>query len=167
MKLVSACLLGIKCNYAGKAWFKKDIHKEFLEGDLFPVCAEVLGGLPSPRLPAEIQGGDGHDVLSGRAKVIAENGDDLTAQFRSGAEKVLETAKALKCTEALLIERSPSCGCGVIFDGTFSFRYKKGDGVTCALLKENGINITPVMVDAKEEDEQMRLFREKEKQNLN
>jgi uncharacterized protein YbbK (DUF523 family) len=165
MKLVSACLLGIKCNYANKAWFVKEIHDEFKEGLLFPVCAEILGGLSTPRLPSEIQGGDGHDVLAGKAKVIAENGDDATEHFISGAETVLAIAKTLNIKEALFTERSPSCGCGLIFDGSFTFRYKEGDGVTCALLKQNGINVKRILVDAKDEDEQMRLMRLKEQLN--
>jgi uncharacterized protein YbbK (DUF523 family) len=161
--LVSACLLGIKCNYANKAWFVKENDDEFQKGSLFPVCAEVLGGLPTPRIPSEIRGGDGHDVLYGKAIVISEKGDDVTGKFVKGAEAVLEIAQTLNVDEALLIERSPSCRCGVIFDGTFSFRYKEGDGVTCALLKRNGINVRKITVDAKDEDGQMELMRLKEK----
>ena len=159
MKLVSACLVGIKCNYANKSWYAEEIEKEYKTGTLFPVCAEIMGGLSTPRTPSEIQGGNGYDVLDGKAKVISENGKDVTDNFLKGAKIVLEIANTLNAKEALLIERSPSCGCGKIFDGTFSFRYKEGDGVTCALLKRNGIAIKKIMVDAKDEDEQMRKMR--------
>ncbi|MDC7126845.1 MAG: DUF523 domain-containing protein [Spirochaetales bacterium] len=167
MKLVSACLLGIKCNYANKAWFVDEINKEFSKGELFPVCAEVLGGLDTPRHPSEIQIGDGYDVIDGKARVLNEIGEDVTEQFLSGAYKVLEIANTLKIEEALFIERSPSCGCDRIFDGSFSFRYKKGDGVTCALLKRNGFKVKKILVDAEYEEEQMKLFRQKEEKNSN
>ncbi len=67
MKLVSLCLLGVNCNFEGKNWLNPQVLKEFAKGDLFPVCPEVLGGLSIPRVPAEITGGDGQDVLKGKA----------------------------------------------------------------------------------------------------
>jgi len=154
VKLVSACLLGIKCNYAGKSWPVPRLIEELAEGGLFPVCAEFLGGLPVPREPAEIQGGTGVDVIHGRARVLGEKGADVTAEFLAGAHEVLRIARTIGAREALLTERSPSCGCGRIFDGSFSFRFIEGDGVTAALLKENGIRVTTVKVDAKNEDAQ-------------
>jgi uncharacterized protein YbbK (DUF523 family) len=146
MKLVSACLLGIKCNFEASAWAHTGLLEEFAKGGLYPVCPEVLGGLPIPRTPAEIQGGTGADVIEGTARVVAENGVDVTAEFLRGAQEALKIARTIGASEALLTERSPSCGCGLIFDGTFSFTFKKGDGVTAALLKKNGITVTSIIV---------------------
>jgi len=147
MKLVSACLVGVNCNFEGKNWLNPKLLEEFLKGDLFPVCPEVLGGLLVPRVPAEIQGGDGLDVLSGKAKVVNERGVDVTSQFVAGAAAALRIAQYVGAKEALLIEKSPSCGCGLIFDGTFSDKCVKGDGVTAALLKKNGIKVTAIKVE--------------------
>jgi uncharacterized protein YbbK (DUF523 family) len=85
MKLVSACLIGVNCNFEGKNWLNPLLFEEFAKGGLFPVCPEVLGGLSVPRVPAEIQGGDGSDVLNGKAKVVNMQGVDVTCQFLKGA----------------------------------------------------------------------------------
>ncbi len=146
MKLVSACLIGVNCNFEGKNWLNPKLLEEFEKGGLFPVCPEVLGGLPVPRTPAEIQNGDGTDVLNGNAKVVNEKGANVTEQFVRGAQETLRIAKAIGAKEALLIEKSPSCGCGRIFDGSFSEKFVEGDGVTAALLKKNGIKVTSVKV---------------------
>jgi uncharacterized protein YbbK (DUF523 family) len=146
MKLVSACLLGVNCNFEGKNWLKPELLEEFKKGNLFPVCPEVLGGLTVPRVPSEIQNGTGADVLEGKAKVANMEGVDVTKEFVNGAQAVLRTAKSVGASEALLIERSPSCGCGKIFDGSFSDRFVDGDGVTAALLKKNGIKVTCIKV---------------------
>lgn len=147
MKLVSACLVGVNCNYEGKNWLDPKMLEEFKKGNLFPVCPEVLGGLSVPRVPAEIQGGDGSDVLSGKAKVINEKGTDVTSQFVAGATAALKFAQTIGAKEALLIERSPSCGCGLIFDGTFSDKCVEGNGVTAALLEKNGIKVISIKVN--------------------
>jgi uncharacterized protein YbbK (DUF523 family) len=149
MKLVSACLLGVNCNFEGKNWLDPTLLKEFAKGNLFPVCPEVLGGSSIPRGPAEIIGGDGQDVLEGKAKVINIDGVDVSRKFVKGAFETLRIAQAVGATEALLIEKSPSCGCGKIFDGTFSDKFKDGYGVTVALLKQNGIEITSIKVSGK------------------
>jgi uncharacterized protein YbbK (DUF523 family) len=141
MKIISACLLGVNCNFEGKNWQNPALLKEFENGELFPVCPEVLGGLSCPRDPSEIQGGTGADVLDGKARVVSINGVDVTEQFLKGARETLAIAKAVGATEAVLIEKSPSCGSGVIFDGSFSEKFKPGDGVTAALLKRNGIRV--------------------------
>jgi uncharacterized protein YbbK (DUF523 family) len=142
MKLVSACLLGVNCNFEGKNWLQPELLKEFKKGNLFPVCPEVLGGMSVPRVPSEIQGGAGADVLDGNAKVVNEKGEDVTFEFLKGAYETLKIAKSVSAKEALLTERSPSCGCGKVFDGTFTGKYVAGDGVTCALLKRNGVKVT-------------------------
>jgi uncharacterized protein YbbK (DUF523 family) len=146
MKLVSACLLGVNCNFECKNWLQPELQEEFKKGNLFPVCPEVLGGLTVPRVPSEIQGGNGTDVLDGTAKVVSERGVDVTFEFLKGAYLTLKAAQSVGATEALLTERSPSCGCGKIFDGTFKGKCIAGDGVTCALLKRNGIKVKCIVV---------------------
>jgi uncharacterized protein YbbK (DUF523 family) len=151
MKLVSACLLGINCNFEGKNNLRAEILEEFKKGELYPVCPEVLGGLSVPRTPAEIQGGDGLDVIEGKAYVYNMQNIDVTDEFMKGAYEVLRIAEIINAKEALLIEKSPSCGCcGVIFDGTFSDKFRPGDGVTAALLKKKGIKVTCVPAPKKE-----------------
>jgi len=142
LKLVSACLLGINCNFEAKNWQNPQLIEEFKKGNLFPICPEVQGGLPVPRVPSEIQGGTGVDVIEGKAKVVNMQGEDVTEQFLKGAHEALRIAQAVGAKEALLIEKSPSCGCGYIFDGSFKDRFISGDGVTAALLKKNGIKVT-------------------------
>ncbi|MCW3983396.1 MAG: DUF523 domain-containing protein [Candidatus Bathyarchaeota archaeon] len=149
MKLVSACLLGVNCNFEAKNWLNPKLREEFLRGELFPVCPEVLGGLSVPRVPAEIVGGDGWDVLEGKAKVMNMEGVDVTVQFVEGAKRALQIGQAVGAKEALLIEKSPSCGCGKIFDGTFKEKFKAGDGVTAALLKKNGLKVSCVKAGEK------------------
>ncbi|HET7838804.1 MAG TPA: DUF523 domain-containing protein [Rectinemataceae bacterium] len=141
MKLVSACLLGIKCNYRAEGKAEAGLVAEFAQGGLFPVCPEILGGLGCPRHAAEIVGGGGAEVLRGEAKVLDSDGEDLTSEFLKGAYAVLAIARSLGAEEAILIEKSPSCGCGWIFDGSFSHRLIEGDGVTAALLKQHGIRV--------------------------
>ena len=143
--LVSACLLGDPVRYDGDDNRDKAEHlQEWLQhwqlaGRLIPVCPETLGGLPTPRPPAESVGGDGHQVLAGSARIITYDGDDVTQAFVCGAEKTLAAALAGNAMGALLAARSPSCGTGQIYDGSFSRRLTSGDGVTVALLLQNGI----------------------------
>lgn len=129
MKIVSACLAGINCRYDGTSRPHKKIMNLVKEGRAIPVCPEQLGGLSTPRTPCEFRNG----------RFITKNGGDVTAQFKKGAEEVLRIAKLFDCKEAILKSNSPSCGCGKIPDGTFSGKLLKGDGVTTALLKINGI----------------------------
>lgn len=96
-----------------------------------PVCPEVLGGLPTPRDQAEIKNG----------RVITKFSKDVTSYFEKGASEALKMVKSFDIKEAILKQRSPSCGCGQIYDGTFSGNVIKGDGVTAALLKNNGIKV--------------------------
>lgn len=106
-------------------------------------CPEVAGGLATPRRPAELVGGDGHDVLDGAARVVEDTGRDVTAEFVDGARRALAAARHGGCTEALLMPRSPSCGRGVVYDGSFAGELVPGDGVTGALLERNGITVRP------------------------
>ncbi|MCW4023830.1 MAG: DUF523 domain-containing protein [Candidatus Bathyarchaeota archaeon] len=152
MKLVSACLIGINCNFEGKNWKQLELLEEFKKGNLFPICPEVMGGLPIPRVPAEIVGGTGADVLDGKAKVINMDGVDVTEQFLRGANEALRLVKIVGASEVLLTEKSPSCGCGRIFDGTFTEKFKNGDGVTCALLKRNSIKVTKIVTKSQNQN---------------
>jgi len=129
--LISSCLYGVKCRYDGKANYCDSIEELKENCHLIPACAECLGGLPTPRTPCEIIDG----------KVISKIGEDLTDVFLSGAKQVLKIAKENNCSIAFLKQRSPSCGDGLIYDGTFSGSLISGDGITSALLKEHGIKV--------------------------
>ena len=133
MKLCSACLLGIRCRYDGKSKPDKKIIGLSEKEALIPVCPEQLGGLPTPRENSEIKG----------KKVITASGKDVTKNFKRGAEKTLKIAKLFNIKQAIFKQKSPSCGCGKIYDGTFSRKIIKGDGITTALLKKNGIKVIP------------------------
>lgn len=129
--LVSACLLGLACRYDGKQ--KACREMDGLKGRcaLIPACPEQLGGLSTPRPPAERQG----------SRVTAENGADVTAQYERGAAQALQMAKYFGCRYAVLKEKSPSCGCGRIYDGTFSRTLTGGNGVTAELFLKEGIEV--------------------------
>ena len=131
--LVSACLLGICCRYDGRG-NPDDAVLSLLNRDditLIPVCPEQLGGLSTPRIPSERRG----------ERVVNRAGEDVTSQFIRGAEEALRIAKLYGCQVAVLKERSPSCGCGRIYDGTFSGKLTDGDGVTAELLRREGIKV--------------------------
>lgn len=131
--LVSACLLGVRCRYDGAT---KPLPAETLQRlrarhALVPVCPEQLGGLPTPRAPSERRGD----------RVVANTGRDVTAEYARGAAEALRLARLLGCEAALLKARSPSCGRGEIYDGSFTGARVPGDGVTAALLAENGLPV--------------------------
>jgi len=139
--LVSACLLGVNCKYNAGNNLNKEAIK-LLESELvIPVCPEQLGGCPTPRIPAEITGGSGADVLDGKNRVMTKNGEDRTEEFLKGANEVLMLARLMRVKKAVLKARSPSCGSGTIYDGTFSGALKAGNGITAELLKRNGIEV--------------------------
>ncbi|MEM3565342.1 MAG: DUF523 domain-containing protein [Candidatus Bathyarchaeia archaeon] len=131
MKLCSACLLGIRCRYDGRDALNEKVITLLKKEILIPVCPEQLGGLPTPREPAEIRG----------EKVITRFGKDVTENFKRGAEEVWKIAKLFGVREAVLKQGSPSCGCGRIYDGTFSGKIIEGDGITAAMLKKHGIKV--------------------------
>lgn len=131
IKICSACLLGIKCRYDGKEKRNRKVINLSRKEILIPVCPEQLGGLSTPREPAEHKG----------KKVVTKSGKDVSENFEKGANQVLEIVKLYGIQAAILKQRSPSCGCGQIYDGTFSGKIIKGDGVTVALLKKNGIQV--------------------------
>ena len=129
--LVSACLLGCPCRYDGKSKPNDAVLSLMEHHTLIPVCPEQMGGLATPRVPAERKDGG----------VFTEQGGDVTAQYLRGAEEALHLAQLYGCSCAVLKERSPSCGSREIYDGTFSRKLIAGDGVTAELLKANGIAV--------------------------
>ncbi|MFE0020994.1 DUF523 domain-containing protein [Amycolatopsis sp. NPDC059021] len=139
--LVSACLAGVPCRYDGAAKTSPEIVALVESGRAVPFCAEVASGLSTPRRPAEIVDGDGEAVLDGRARVVDDRGSDVTAQFIAGAELAFVAAREHGVEEAVLTPRSPSCGCGEIYDGSFGGVRRAGNGVTAALLLRNGITV--------------------------
>lgn len=141
MIIVSACLAGLKVRYNGTDCLDEKIKKLVDAGKASIVCPEVLGGLQTPREPAEIIGGNGDDVLDGNAKVIERSGKDVTEAFIKGAYKTLEKAKNMQATEVVLKENSPSCGSSMIYNGEFKGLKINGDGVTSALLKRHNIQV--------------------------
>lgn len=129
--LVSACLLGYECRYDGKSNKNDDVIALGEEYELISICPECFGGLPTPREPAEIKDG----------RVVNILGEDVTEQFKSGAEQALYIAKECNAPCALLKENSPSCGCGKIYDGSFTKTKIDGNGVTAQLLVDNEIQV--------------------------
>lgn len=129
--LISACLMGVRCRYDGKSKPLPGVEELGKRFQLVPVCPEQLGGLPTPRIPCERQGD----------RVVNRDGVDLTAQYQKGAEEALRIGRMLNCRIALLKERSPSCGSGEIYDGSFCGRLQKGDGVFAQLLKRSGFTV--------------------------
>ena len=129
--LISACLLGVQCRYDGGSKPVMPTVALMEQYHLIPICPEQLGGLPTPREPSERRADT----------VVTKSGADVTAQFRRGAEQALHLARLYGCKAAVLKERSPSCGSGEVYNGTFSGRLTPGDGVTAALLKANGIAV--------------------------
>ena len=127
--LVSACLMGVRCRYDGGKKPLDCLEQLIDKHVLIPVCPEVLGGLPTPRVPAERIGD----------QVITKDGRNVTENYQRGAEEALRLARMAGCTHALLKERSPSCGCGVIYDGTFSKVRVDGMGALAKALAARGI----------------------------
>lgn len=129
--LVSACLLGVNCRYNGSAGMLAELAEMMQCAQMIPVCPEILGGLPTPRPPAERVG----------EKVLSCEGGDVTQAYLRGAQETLKLAKLYGAKYAVLKERSPSCGAGEIYDGTFSHSRIPGDGVAAALLKAHGVQV--------------------------
>lgn len=129
--LISACLMGINCRYNGESEIVKELEELKNKYNLIPVCPEIYGGLKTPRNPAERV----------KDKVLTNNGEDVTEGYAKGAEEILKLAKFYDCKYTILKERSPSCGFGRIYDGTFSKTTIDGNGVTADLLAKNGVKI--------------------------
>ena len=131
MIIMSACLCGVNCKYSGGNNLNEKCLELFKKGEAILVCPEQLGGLMTPRIPAEIR----------EDKVITKEGEDVSAQFLKGAEETLRIAKMVNAKKAILKEGSPSCGCNYIYDGNFNRTKIKGKGITASLLEKNGIKV--------------------------
>lgn len=131
--LVSACLLGLGCRYDGQEKANEAVLKLLKRKDvtLIPICPEQAGGLPTPRKPSERVGN----------QVLTCEGGDVTEEYQKGAEAALKLTELYGCRKAILKEKSPSCGSGRIYDGTFRRILADGDGVTAELLKNHGIQV--------------------------
>ena len=138
MILVSACLAGYPCRYDGQSQANGKIVELVRQGKALPVCPEQLGGLTTPRLPAEIQ-----TTGDGSLKVMNIVGEDVTSNFVQGALTTLEIARFYDAEKAILKQNSPSCGVGHRYDGTFSGTIIEGDGITAKLLRDNDITVEP------------------------
>ena len=129
--LISACLLGVNCRYNGTGGCLAELPELMALAELVPVCPEILGGLPTPRPPAERMG----------ERVVSCEGGDVTDAYAKGARESLHLAQLFDAKCALMKERSPSCGAGEIYDGTFTHTRIPGDGTASQLLKANGITV--------------------------
>ena len=139
--VVSACLAGVACTYAAEAKTRRWAVDLVASGRAVLVCPEVAGGLPIPRPEAEIHGGEGADVIEGRARVVSVDGEDVTENYLRGAQIAVDAARRSGATTAILKARSPSCGCGRIYDGSFGGTLRDGDGVAAAALKREGLDV--------------------------
>jgi uncharacterized protein YbbK (DUF523 family) len=139
--LVSGCSAGLPVSHDGRDRLSPAVGRLFEQGLAVAVCPEQLGGMGTPRETCEITGGDGEDVLDGKARVITRSGRDVTALFLEGASRTLEVASQNGCRLAILKARSPSCGAGLIYDGTFNGGFKPGFGVAAAMLKRAGLEV--------------------------
>lgn len=131
MKIVSACLAGVKCKRDGESRPCQKVMELVRQGEAIPVCPEQLGGLTTPRDISEQKWN----------QVFTKNGNDVSVQFKKWAEEALNIALLANCTEAILKSKSPSCGCGKVFDWTFSWNLIYWDGLFTKLLKENNIKV--------------------------
>ena len=129
--LISACLAGVRCRYDGGGKALPELKELQARYQLLPLCPEQLGGLPTPRPPAERRG----------ERVVTREGGDVTQAFQRGAAETLALAQRFGCRKALLKERSPSCGGGTIYDGAFTGGLKAGDGLTAQALKAAGVRV--------------------------
>ena len=129
--LVSACLLGTACRYDGQSRPHPMMEELCRRHQVIPVCGEILGGLPTPRIPAERRG----------ERVVTKDGRDVTENYQRGAREVLRLGRLFDCRTAVLKEKSPSCGSGRIYDGTFTGTLCSGWGVTAELLLRNGFRV--------------------------
>lgn len=139
--LISACLVGENVRYDGKNCYAPALKQLVATQQAMIICPEVAGGLSTPRLPAEIIGGDGIDVLNGRAQVRDSAGNDQSKAFIDGAYQALKLAQAHQVTHVVLKANSPSCGTHKIYDGSFSGIQTVGQGVTAALLTQHGFQV--------------------------
>ncbi|WP_155590454.1 DUF523 domain-containing protein [Lysinibacillus cavernae] len=141
MILISACLAGLNVRYNGTSSLDERIQKLVLENKAITICPELMGGFSTPREPAEIVGGDGEDVLDGKATVVEMSGRNVTELYLKGAYATLQKALEVGATRVVLKEYSPSCGSVMVHNGEFNGTKLVGAGVTTALLKRNNIAV--------------------------
>ncbi|EKP68732.1 DUF523 domain-containing protein [Acinetobacter baumannii] len=141
MLLISACLIGEPVRYDSRSCLHTKLKQLFLNKKAHALCPELLGGFTTPRLPAEIVGGTGQDVLDGKAKIIDSSGLDVTELYLKGAYRTLDIARQIQATCVVLKENSPSCGSQKIYNGTFQGEKITGVGITTALLQRHGFEV--------------------------
>ena len=141
MILISSCLMGKNCRYDGDNCQQLDLIELFEEEEILDVCPELEGGLSIPRSPAEIFGGDGYDVLEGRAEVVSADGREITGSYLIGIRNILSSIDLMSVEMAILKSLSPACGPGQIYSGEFEGKLKNGDGVLAAFLKRAEIPV--------------------------
>ncbi|MDC4338980.1 DUF523 domain-containing protein [Acinetobacter baumannii] len=141
MLLISACLIGEPVRYDGRSCLHTKLKQLFLNKKAHALCPELLGGFTTPRLPAEIVGGTGQDVLDGKAKILDSSGLDVTELYLKGAYRTLDIARQIQATCVVLKENSPSCGSQRIYNGTFQGEKITGVGITTALLQRHGFEV--------------------------
>ncbi|MDD5618266.1 MAG: DUF523 domain-containing protein [Candidatus Omnitrophica bacterium] len=139
--IVSACLIGKACFYDGSSRCIPEIKDLFDRGLAIALCPEELSGFKAPRPAIEIFAGTGEDVLKGKAYVFNKEGKDVSINVIKGSKEFLNIAQENEIKKAILKARSPCCGRGSIYDGTFSGKLKKGNGVTAALLLRHNIDV--------------------------
>jgi len=140
MIVISSCITGIKCRYNASSSYNKKFLGSIKESYI-DICPEILAGLKIPRKPCEITGGSGEDVLNGNAKIMDNEGFDMTDQMIAGAKKAIKICLENKVTKAYLQSKSPTCGYGKIYNGTFSSTIREGNGIFTALLIKNKIKV--------------------------
>lgn len=138
MMLISACLVGINCKYNGGNNYNKKALELVKKGLAIPICPEQLGGLTTPRNPLEIK------LIDKQIHVIDNKNKDVTNEFERGANEVLKLAKTLKVDKVILKSKSPSCGIGKVYDGTFSNKLIDGNGILVKLLMDNNIEVIDI-----------------------
>ncbi|OTG85070.1 DUF523 domain-containing protein [Acinetobacter sp. ANC 4648] len=139
--LISACLIGQNVRYDGQNSLQQKIQQLIVDQCAVSICPEMAGGLSTPRLAAEIIGGHGEDVLTGKAHVLDSAGLDVSNEFIRGAYHALQLAQKYQVTHVILKANSPSCGSKFIYDGSFNGTKILSNGVTAALLKQHGYQV--------------------------
>jgi len=129
--VVSACLAGVECRYDGQAFPVSLVIQMVKKGQAIPLCPEILGNLPVPRLSVEQCG----------SKIVSREGHDVTVNYVTGAKIALHIAKLVGCKKAILKSKSPTCGCGMIYDGTFSGKLIEGEGIFTKMLRQENIEV--------------------------
>lgn len=140
MYLISACLCGVNCKYNGGNNYYKYCDDLFKSGKAILICPEQLGGLPTPRVPSEMNS-NAREILKEKGKIFTKDGRDVTEKFIKGAKEVEEIAKKLNIEGAILKDGSPSCGVNYVYDGKFTGNKIKGRGITTEILVQNGISV--------------------------